>query len=64
MIIKRSSAPIVCDVCGCNNKADFFIKSTENESDFYSVKLCKSCAVQIKNLLVKELKKKESESEN
>ncbi len=64
MILKRSSAPIVCDVCGCNNKADYFFKSTPNESDFYSIKLCKSCAVKIKNLLNKELKKKENESES
>ena len=64
MIIKRSSTDIVCDVCGCSNKADFFIKSTDGESDFYSLKLCKDCAVKIKNLLSKELKKKETGSES
>lgn len=57
MIIKKSSTPIVCDMGGCKNKADYFIKIDSGASDYDSFKLCKDCALKIKTLLVKELKK-------
>lgn len=63
MIIKRTETPIVCDMGGCENTATYFIKNDVTSNDYYSLKLCKDCAVKIKNLLVKELKKKENESE-
>ncbi|MBQ3234797.1 MAG: hypothetical protein IJA97_01390 [Clostridia bacterium] len=60
MIIKKSDTPIVCDIGGCGKMAEFFIKKDEKSSDYYSLKLCRDCATEIKNLLVKELRKKEN----
>ncbi|MBR3804213.1 MAG: hypothetical protein IKJ14_02565 [Clostridia bacterium] len=64
MIIKEIDVQIMCDVNGCGNVANFVIKKTEEESDYYGLKLCKDCAVKIKNLLTTKVRKKENKSEN
>ena len=63
MIIKQIKTPIVCDVNGCDNTAEIVIKKTVEESDYYGLKLCKDCAVNIKKLLASNFRKKENESE-
>ena len=64
MIIKKCKTQIVCDVNGCNNQAEFFIKKEEDSIDYYSLKLCKNCAMEIKNLITKEVRKKEQGNES
>lgn len=57
MIITKTNKDIVCDVNGCSNKAVYFVKNQETESDFYSLKLCETCAKELKKVLATVIKK-------
>lgn len=55
---------IVCDMEGCRNEADYYIKNSQSVSNYYSLKLCKDCAKKLNKLLTKTLKNKEKNQEN
>ena len=44
MKVIKNTKKIVCDMPGCHQNADFFIKKSEEVSDGESLKLCKQCA--------------------
>ena len=64
MVIKKCTKSIACDICGCGNKADIFIKKDNDSNDYYSLKLCSDCAEEIKKVLsLKTKKEKKSNGE-
>ena len=62
MVINKCTKQIACDICGCKNKADYFIKKDKDSSDYYSLKLCNTCIEEIKKLL-SSINKKEKNND-
>ena len=60
MIFKRTNKSIVCDMGGCSNKAVYFITKKQGQTEYFSLKLCKECAVELSALISKQLKKEKS----
>ncbi len=44
MKVIKNTKKIVCDMAGCHQNAEFFIKKNEEVGDGESLKLCKQCA--------------------
>ena len=57
MIAIKTNKSIVCDVNGCGKPAVYFVKNDSSENDYYSLKLCKECAKELKTVLTEVLKK-------
>ncbi len=64
MIINVSSKHIVCDMGGCKNKAKYFVKNKEGQTEYYSLKLCPECAKKLSAELTKTLKKENGVEKN
>ena len=64
MIINVSSKHIVCDMGGCKNKAKYFVKNKEGQTEYYSLKLCPECAKKLSAELTKTLKKEKGVEKN
>lgn len=64
MIINVSNKHIVCDMGGCKNKAKYFVKNKEGQTEYYSLKLCPECAKKLSAELTKTLKKEKSVEKN
>ena len=64
MIINLSNKPIVCDMGGCKNKARYFVKKKEGQTEYYSLKLCPECAKKLSVELAKALKKEKGVEKN
>lgn len=60
MKITKCNVPITCDVKGCSNLTEFYVKKDELSSDSDALKLCKNCAKSLLKSLEKALKTKES----
>lgn len=63
MKVIKTKKNIVCDVGGCKEKAFFFVKNVEDESDYDSLKLCKNCAKKLVKCLQQALKKEKDNEE-
>lgn len=64
MIINVSTKHIVCDMGGCKNKAKYFVKNKEGQTEYYSLKLCPECAKKLSAELTKTLKKEKGVEKN
>ena len=64
MIVNVSNKPIVCDMGGCKNKARYFVKKKEGQTEYYSLKLCPECAKKLSAELTKTFKKEKGVEKN
>ncbi len=66
MIIEYKKAPqkIVCDMKGCVNTADYYIRIKGAVNDGEAIKLCKHCIIGIVGLYEKYLKKENKSVKN
>lgn len=44
MVVKKVKTTVKCDVFGCTNTAEYFVKKSEKTYDGDSVMLCAECA--------------------
>ena len=64
MQIENSKPSVVCDIVGCNNLAEYYIKKSENSKLYDSLKLCPKCAVGVLKVLSEVYKVKEKNNAN
>ena len=62
--VEKSSVQVVCDVAGCQNVAEYFIKSSSAPSMADALKLCPECCSALLKILQKVYKKEKISSEN
>ncbi len=64
MQIENLKPSVVCDVVGCNNLAEFYIRKNESSKIYDSLKLCPKCASEVLKALTKFYKLKENSHAN
>lgn len=64
MQIENLKPSVVCDIVGCNNLAEYYIKKSENSKLYDSLKLCPKCACGVLKVLSTVYKVKEKNNAN
>lgn len=64
MQIENLKPSVVCDIVGCNNLAEFYIKKNETSKLYDSLKLCPKCACGVLKALSKVYALKEKNHAN
>ena len=59
MKLFKCNDKITCDIKGCSNLSQYYVKKEENCSDSDALKICKDCAKKLYKSLEKVLKDKE-----
>ena len=60
MKVVKCNEKIVCDISGCSNVANYFLKKNESDKNYDSLKLCANCANKILTALTCEFKKEKT----